>query len=149
MRADRIAILVGSGALALIAGALLFQYAGGYPPCQMCHWQRWPHIAAAIIGIAGGLLLPRHGRALSVAAILLVALSGAIGVFHAGVEWQWWQGPAECGAGPIDFSNLRASVVRCDVAAWTLFGLSLAGYNALASFGIAAVGAILLRKSNG
>jgi disulfide bond formation protein DsbB len=148
MRAERIAVLVGSGAAALIAGALLFQYAGGLPPCQMCHWQRWPHIAAAIVGIGGGLLLPRHARSASIIAILLVALSGAIGVFHAGVEWHWWQGPTECSAGPIDFNNLRSAVVRCDVAAWRLFGISLAGYNALISFGLAAIGASLLRKAN-
>ena len=54
LRADNIALAMGLGALALILGALGFQYIGGVAPCEMCHWQRWPHIAAAIIGIAGG-----------------------------------------------------------------------------------------------
>ena len=54
MRAETVARGVGLGALALIAGALGFQYIGGIAPCEMCHWQRWPHIAAAIIGIVGG-----------------------------------------------------------------------------------------------
>ena len=51
LRADWIAIGVGAVALALILGALGYQYLGGLPPCQMCHWQRWPHIAAAVIGL--------------------------------------------------------------------------------------------------
>jgi disulfide bond formation protein DsbB len=81
-------------------------------------------------------------------AALLIALSGAIGAYHAGVEWHWWPGPQSCtgpafhyGGGPLD---LNAPVVVCDMAAWRLFGLSLAGYNALISFAIAAVAAILL-----
>jgi disulfide bond formation protein DsbB len=147
----RIALALGALALALILGALAFQYLGGIAPCEMCMWQRYPHIAAAVVGIGGGLavtagLLDRKvGTPISILTILLVAASGAIAVYHAGVEWQFWLGPAACTgnafAGPLD---LNAPVVRCDVAAWRLFGLSLAGYNALASLGAAAVAAWLL-----
>jgi disulfide bond formation protein DsbB len=53
MRDEQIARLVGAGALALILGALGFQYLHHLPPCEMCHWQRWPHIAAAALGLIG------------------------------------------------------------------------------------------------
>ena len=99
-RPANIALAMGALALALILGALGFQYLDGLPPCEMCMWQRYPHIAAASIGLGGGLVVrsgaidSRLGTPLAVLATLLVALSGAIGVYHAGVEWHWWKGPS-------------------------------------------------------
>jgi disulfide bond formation protein DsbB len=70
-----------------------------------------------------------------------------LSAFHAGVEWKWWPGPTDC-SGPIDkfgsTANLlnqlqRISLVRCDEAAWRLFGLSMAGYDFFVSFGLAVV----------
>jgi disulfide bond formation protein DsbB len=155
MRAERIAIFAGLVALALILGALCFQYLGNLPPCEMCHWQRWPHIAAAVIGIVGGALIG-SGRldsklAVVVAAVtlLLIVASGAIGAYQAGVEWQWWAGPAACTGPAIHLTgtlDLNQAVVRCDVAAFRLFGISLAGYNALISFLTALAGAFLLAR---
>ena len=149
-----IALFVGLGALALILGALGFQYLDRLPPCEMCMWQRYPHIAASIVGIggfaliAGGFLPRKTGVALAFLTVGLVLVSGSLGVYHAGVEWQWWQGPRACtgaafhaASGPLD---LNAPVVRCDRAAWRLFGLSLAGYNALLSFGLAGTALALL-----
>jgi disulfide bond formation protein DsbB len=151
--ATRIAWLEGAVALALILGALGFQYIGHYPPCEMCHWQRWPHIGAAIIGLGGAILLSigildkRAAPLIAALAILGVAASGALGVFHAGVEWHWWPGPAACTTG-FQFDggalDLNARVPQCDVAAWRLFGISMAGYNALISLGAAACGTFLL-----
>ena len=153
MKPDRTALLLGLLALALILGALGFQYIGGYPPCEMCMWQRYPHIAAAAIGILGvgamraGLLDSKLAAPIAWLTVLLVAVSGAIAVYHAGVEWHWWKGPSACTGraftGPID---LNQKVVLCDIAAWRKFGLSLAGYNALVSLGAAAIGAWSLRK---
>lgn len=149
--ARTIAGWLGACALALVLGALGFQYIGHILPCEICHWQRWPHIAAAVVGLGGGLLiaagvLPRSaGMPLAWLALLLIALSGAIGVYHAGVEWQLWKGPTACtGAAFSGAMDLNAPVVRCDAAAWRLFGLSLAGYNVLFSFGIAGIAAWLL-----
>ena len=152
MKADQVAIFAGAVALLLILGALFFQYALNYPPCEMCHWQRWPHIAAAIVGLGGALLLratdPKSPLLLPLAVLtlLLVATSGAIGIFHAGVEWQWWQGPSACTTGYVFTGklDLNAPVPRCDIAAWRLLGISMAGYNAAISLATAAVGAFLL-----
>ncbi len=152
MRATQVAIFAGSVALALILGALFFQYVLNYPPCEICHWQRWPHIAAAFIGLGGGLMLrgAKSSLALPLAAlsVLLVAASGAIGVYHAGVEWHWWPGPAACTTGYVFTGtlDLNAPVPHCDIAAWRLFGISMAGYNALISLTTAAAGVFLLTK---
>lgn len=155
-RASEIAIFAGSVALALILGALAFQYIGGYPPCEMCHWQRWPHIAAAVIGLGGGLLVEigaldrRLALPLAVLTAALVASSGAIGVYHAGVEWKFWPGPAACTSAyvpgqVVDLTHF-GRVPLCDRAAWRLFGVSMAGYNALISLGSAAVALFTLAK---
>jgi disulfide bond formation protein DsbB len=150
-----VALLLGTGALFLILGALGFQYLDRLPPCEICMWQRYPHIAAAAAGIGGYLLMrggivpSAWGSAFAVLALCLIVSSGAIGIYQAGIEWQWWPGPTACtGAafqttGPLD---LTAPVVRCDRAAWRLFGISLAGYNVLFSFAFAAIGLFLLRK---
>ncbi|MGH6616245.1 disulfide bond formation protein B [Sphingomonas sp.] len=133
--------------VALMAGALLSQYWGGLFPCEMCHWQRWPHYTA--IGLAGFafFLPPPARRLLVVLAALAIATSGAIGVFHAGVEYHWWNGITACasnitgsGGTPQDMLAriMGAPIIRCDVAQWSLFGISLAGFNALFSLGGAA-----------
>ena len=147
------ALLAGGFSFALLAGAFAFQYIGGLAPCEMCIWQRWPHGAAILVGFGGGLfarLLPRDTvRTLAWLAILAIALSGAIGVFHAGVEWKLWPGPTACTGigfvpGQDDFKPFQ--VVRCDEAQWRLFGISLAGYNAIFSLAAAALIARLLAR---
>ena len=149
-------MLAGGVSLLLLLGAWGFQYLGGLAPCEMCIWQRWPHGAAIIIGLLGGGLLvtgvlpARFARIIAVAAIAALAISGAIGVFHAGVEWKLWPGPSECtGFGYVpgrdDFKPLQ--VVRCDEAQWRLLGISLAGYNAVFSLGIAALAFSWLRRA--
>jgi disulfide bond formation protein DsbB len=109
-----------------------------------------------VIGLGGGLLLgkgvlpARLAPAVAALAILGVAVSGGLGVFHAGVEWHFWPGPTACTTGfrftggPID---MNAPVPHCDIAAWRLFGISMAGYNAIISLGAAALGALaMVRK---
>jgi disulfide bond formation protein DsbB len=154
VRQTQAAALAGGVALALLVGALLFQYVGGLPPCPMCHWQRWPHIASAVLGLGGALLigsgvLPRPSAApIALIAVVGLVISGAIGIFHAGVEWDLWEGPAACVGGgyvPGEDDGGVFNIVRCDVAPWRLFGLSLAGYNALISLGIAGFCLSLLR----
>ena len=155
MNATRTALALGAVALALILGALGFQYIGGYPPCEMCMWQRYPHFAAIAVGLGGGLLLqagllPRTlAKPVAILAALCVAVSGAIGVYHAGVEWHWWQGPSSCTGAAFQVSgvlDLNAQIVSCDRAAWRLFGISMAGYNALVSLGAAIIAAFALMR---
>jgi len=75
--------------------------------------------------------------------------SAGLGAYHAGVEWRWWAGPSDCSGPMTDFTingpllkQLQSiHVVRCDEAAWRLFGLSLAGYNVLISLALAAIAA--------
>jgi disulfide bond formation protein DsbB len=154
MKTEHVAIAAGCVSLTLILGALGFQYLGNLPPCEMCHWQRWPHIAAAIVGILGGVWLSRQAKSdgalpLAIITLLLVAASGAIGAYQAGVEWGYLPGPAACTGGPIYLTtnmDLNHPVVRCDIAAFRLFGISLAGYNALISFATVAGGAWMLAR---
>jgi disulfide bond formation protein DsbB len=140
---------------ALLAGAFGSQYLGGLFPCEMCWWQRYPHEAAiALALLAYGLSgQPRWSRALVILASIAIAVSGAIGVFHAGVEYKWWEGITTCSRGPSAASAdellkaiMAAPVIRCDQPQWTLFGVSLAGFNALFSFASAiAIWALLVR----
>ena len=136
--ARALALLIPAG---LLGGALASQYVFGLPPCEMCHWQRWPHYAALVPALGAFVAPERTRKALLLLAALLVAVSGAIGVFHAGVEYGWWQGVTACSApGAATLEDLlNAPLVRCNVAPWELFGISLAGYNATISLGGAAL----------
>jgi disulfide bond formation protein DsbB len=148
-------MLAGSVSLVLLVGAWAFQYLGGLAPCEMCIWQRWPHAAAIWLGLAGGALIllgaiPRRAAPILAAlAILALAVSGAIGVFHAGVEWKFWPGPPACtGFGYVPGQDNGAfQIVRCDEAQWRLLGISLAGYNAVFSLALAAVAGLMMRRA--
>ena len=143
--------------VALLAGAWGSQLFGGLYPCEMCHWQRWPHYAALVPAFLAFFVPQRSIRgSLVILAALLIAVSGAIGVAHAGVEYGWWQGFTACtstvsftGGSAADRLNaiLKAPVIRCDVAQWTLGGISLAGFNAIFSLGGAAAILVLMRKA--
>lgn len=150
--------LGGATSALLLAGALLFQYVGGLPPCEMCHWQRWPHIAAVVLAVLGGWLLARGttgvARLAASGAGLALLTTGGIGVFHVGVEQGWWQGITRCAAsGSASSLNdimaevMAAPLVRCDAIPWSLFGVSMAGYNALISLGMGAIVLWLSLKS--
>lgn len=130
---------------ALMGGALISQYGFGLYPCQMCWWQRYPHITAIVLAL---LALTIRGKGAGDMTVILAAIcigaSGLIGGFHAGVEYGWWEGVTSCatvasGGNPLD-AIMNAPVIRCDVAPWSLLGISLAGFNFLISLG----GAILI-----
>ena len=142
-----VALLVPTG---LLGGALLSQYVGGLAPCEMCYWQRWPHGAAIVLAALAFTAPAASGRSriLTALAALAMAVSGAIGVFHAGVEYGWWEGFSQCTAGgAMNLDDLlSAPVVRCDEVQWSLLGVSMAGWNALISLGSAALVAVLLAR---
>jgi disulfide bond formation protein DsbB len=140
----------------LLGGALASQYLGGLHPCEMCMWQRWPHVAAIFLAL-GAIAMrtkPHISAGLTAIAALAIALSGGIGVFHAGVEYGWWQGITACsttaaaGGDPLK-AILDAPLVRCDVAPWSLFGISLAGWNCVFSLGAAFAVWALARRDDG
>jgi disulfide bond formation protein DsbB len=147
LRADKIALGIGLGSLALILGALGFQYIGGVAPCEMCHWQRWPHIAAAIIGIVVVALARDKARALAWLAVVLVLASGLIGLYQSGMQWRILPGPSSCSGHRFVIGSNMTADVQCDVVTWQLFGLSLAAYNAIFSFLIAGLGGLALLKA--
>ena len=127
----------------LLGGALLSQYVGGLHPCEMCIWQRWPHGVAIVIA-ALAFLFPansRNARLLVALAAIAIATSGAIGVFHAGVELKYWEGLTRCstgGAMSLD-ELMKVPLVRCDQVQFSFLGISMAGWNAILSLGGAAV----------
>jgi disulfide bond formation protein DsbB len=135
-------------AFATIAGAWIFEW-WGYAPCYLCLLQRWPYYAAILLlpvtAIAAG-NAPWIRRPALWAFALLFAGSAVFGLYHAGVEWKWWPGPTTCGGGGqlTGLPDLTKTVVMCDEAALRIFGLSLAGWNAVIS---AALAAWLLRAS--
>jgi disulfide bond formation protein DsbB len=145
-KAATVALGVGLGALALILGALGLQYIGGVKPCEICHWQRWPHIAAAVIGIVGVGIARDKARALAWTAIGLVAISGLIGLYQSGMQWQLLPGPSACSGHRFVVGSNVVPEVQCDVVTWQFFGLSLATYNAIFSFLMVGLGGFLLLK---
>ena len=134
-----LALLVPTG---LLAGALGSQYLGGLYPCEMCHWQRWPHYAAVAFALVSFAMRRSadRGRSFVWLAALAILASGAIGFYHAGVEAGWFEGFTTCtatlGAGSSEDALARilaAPVVRCDQVQWRLLGISMAGWNAILS----------------
>ncbi len=141
--------------VALLGGALGSQYIGGLYPCEMCHWQRWPHYAAVPLALLA--IFTRHKLAPAMLflslAMLMILTSGLIGIFHAGVEYGWWEGLTTCSTAPSaggDFLSdiMETPVISCDQTQWELFGISLAGFNAIISIGTAiAITWLVTRKT--
>ena len=137
--------LAGLGSLAILLGAFGFQYIGGLAPCPMCIWQRWPHAAAIIVAVLAITVMWRHRRILSLAGAAMMVVSTGLGIFHAGVEQKWWDGPSSCsGMDPTALSTedllaqiMSAPLVRCDDIVWDLWGITMAGWNALISAALA------------
>lgn len=143
-----IAFLISLG---MLCSAWAFQYIGGLAPCQMCYWQRHGHKAvlavSALAMLSQYLGRRRPGRKpLSRFAIGLIAIafavSAVLGAWHMGVEYGWWEGPKTCMVapiGPITMGGFEDSLkdpikmLACSDVAWSMFGLSMAGWNALVS----------------
>jgi disulfide bond formation protein DsbB len=133
---------------ALLGGALGSQYLGGLHPCEMCYWQRWPHGAAIVIALlsfTAPASSPR-ARTLVLLAALAIAVSGCIGVYHAGVEAKVFEGLTQCTATATATNTadllkqiVHAPLVRCDEVQFRFLGISMAGWNAILSLGGAAL----------
>jgi len=124
--------------LATIVGAWIFQYAG-YPPCELCLKQRWAYYAvvplSAIFAVAAS-ENPKYLRYGLIVLGLIMLASCIFGIYHSGVEWKFWKGPSSCtGGGSFKSAlpDLSQPEAMCDQPAIRIFGISLAGYNALIS----------------
>lgn len=145
------------GALAsasLLAGAFAFEHLGGLPPCPLCYTQRWVHAAALAFALLSFIAIQASGAVRQVSRLLcwilglIFLVSLYWGGFHAGIEYGLWAGPASCTAlGNTEVSlesltaalNTSTNVVMCDEIAWSMLGISMAGWNAIVSAGLAAM----------
>ena len=147
-----IAIFLVLAMAATVGAALGFQHIGGYIPCKLCLVQRIPYYVGvplmALAAVSAALRCPAAlTRGLLAAGGLLMLYGLFLGVQHSGVEWGWWAGPTDCGAvAPVDTGGKgvldaldKFVPPSCDKAALRILGLSLAGWNAIASFILAAV----------
>jgi disulfide bond formation protein DsbB len=152
----QLGLLAAGGSTALLLAAFVFQ-ALGYAPCAMCIWQRYPHAVA----IGAGVFL-----AIGLAPLLFLAVgavsaatTAVIGVYHTGVERDWWQGPTSCTGSGLDLSNMAGSdllpsassgpsnLVMCDEVAWEFLTLSMASWNALWSAVLAGIWVLAILRA--
>jgi disulfide bond formation protein DsbB len=154
------ALAIAAIATATLAGAWFFQLVLDIRPCPLCLEQRYAYYLAIPLGgllaFAAGREAPRWVLVAGFAILAIAALGNAgLGAYHAGVEWQFWQGPTEC-SGPVGNFGSAASmlerldavkVIRCDEVQWRFLGLSLAGYNVLISLLMAGLAAWSLVKA--
>lgn len=147
-----LAFIALAGSAGLLLGALAFEHLGGLYPCILCLWQRWPHLVALLLGLAA---LKWQGPALPALAGLAVLTSAGIGVYHFGVEQDWWAGLQQCAVNTLvdvssaDLLNTDVSVgapAACGKVAWSFLGLSMAGWNVVASTLLAGLWALAARK---
>ncbi len=145
MTARAIALIVPAS---LLAGAYVSQYGFGLFPCEMCWWQRYAHFAVLVPAVLAFAASDAARLWLVRLAGVLLLIAALLGGYHAGVEYDWWEGVTTCattaaaGGDPLE-AILNAPIVRCDTAPWSLFGISLAGWNFLIS-GTAALAVLIL-----
>ncbi|QPC85634.1 disulfide bond formation protein B [Mesorhizobium sp. NBSH29] len=140
------AVFLALAMAAVVGGALAFEHLGGYMPCKLCLEQRTPYYVGAplmlLAALSATLRIPAPlTRGLLLFGAGLMAYGLYLAVFHSGVEWGWWPGPSDCGAvtsaatggnGVLDVLNTIIPP-SCDTAALRFLGLSMAGWNAIAS----------------
>lgn len=153
------ALLVALGSIFALASAWYFQLVIGLAPCPLCLEQRFAYYAGVPVALLAIVLAlsGRWGWARVLLGLLALAMAAnaALAVYHAGVEWRFWPGPVTCTGVPTVTENVfealkGARVPRCDEAPWRLFGISMAGWNALIAAGLAVIagwGAATSRKA--
>ncbi len=159
LRAALLGIAIAGGT---IAAAWAFELIGGLAPCPLCLTQRIPYYAGLpVAGLAAFFALRPGGLALGRLTLLVFAAimlaSAGLGAYHAGVEWHWWPGPADCAvaadAAATSITALQQQLanaprlVPCDEAAWRFLGLSLAGWNVVISLGVAVLSLAAIKAS--
>ncbi|WP_150524232.1 disulfide bond formation protein B [Roseibium sediminis] len=147
-------LLLLVGGLAVIGAAWGFQLIGGYIPCKLCLEQRVPYYVGLPLALVALFLMQmrRHGLAAGLLCIVAIvfAYGAGLGAYQAGAEWAFWDGPNDCGGGastPTSAADMLSAlqsvkVVSCTEASWRMFGLSFAGWNAVASSGLTLLAAL-------
>ena len=147
-------VLIASAVV--LGSAFMSQYWGGLAPCELCLLQRWPWAAAILVALVA--LVAGSRPALPWVALVLAivfALSVGFAFYHVGVEQHWFAGPSACtasGGGALTLEEMKRQIigtapVLCDRVQWSLFGVSLAGWNLLASLGMVAVCAVVFART--
>ena len=153
LQASRNALVLVALASALaLTAAFISQYVFDLPPCDLCIYQRYPYVIAIALYLVTLMPVARPfaAWALVLSALILLFNSG-IATYHVGVEQNWWIGPEGCTGPhgtPQTLDALRAQiaatpVIRCDVIAFSLFGISMAGYNVIFSLALAIYAALV------
>jgi disulfide bond formation protein DsbB len=155
-------LLIAAISFSALAGAYFFQYVVGLPPCPLCLYQRIPHAMNVVLGLTAFIFSgrPKASASIILLASLVYMSSASIAFYHAGVEQHWWASFLEACTAQIDSAsgNLLQQIeqtraVRCDTIPWQMFGISMAGYNAVLSILTAvyalAASVMILRRSNG
>jgi len=150
------AAFVLAAAVAVLGAALLSQYWGGLTPCELCLLQRWPWAAAIVVAIVV-LLVGDRAPLAWVAPVfgVVFAVSAAFAFYHVGVEQHWFAGPSVCTASGAGHAKtleemkrliLNSAPVQCDQVQWSLFDVSMAGWNLVASLAMLACSIAALRQ---
>jgi disulfide bond formation protein DsbB len=141
---------------AMLAIAHAFETFGHLAPCELCLKERQIYwLAGTIAAVAVGFsFTPKSELAARLANVLLVLAffySAVLAAYHAGAEWKWWPGPESCSGGHahVTAGDLTAflkgapmAMPACDKAAWVFLGLSMAGWNVVASVILAGASAL-------
>ena len=139
MTTKQLITIAGICSAAVILGAYSFEYIGGFLPCKLCFWQRYPHFLNILIFL---LFYFVSMRSLIFIGMISMLVSTILAFYHVGVEQKYWSGPNSCTNSSIEGLStdqlldkiMSAPLVRCDEIAWDLIGISMAGWNALISF---------------
>ncbi|NLR99030.1 disulfide bond formation protein B [Rhizobium sp. P38BS-XIX] len=154
-------VLLTIGMIIVIGSALGFQHIGGYIPCALCLEQRQPYYygipVAIVAALTAALGLPSWiTRGLLIVAGLMMVVGGGIGVYHAGVEWHFWAGPTTCSTSASSMTQNAGDLLNelstikgpsCTEAALRILGLSMAGWNVIASVILAAIAFVGAKKA--
>lgn len=141
---NQLVFVSAAASLGILLAGYWFQFVVGLAPCELCLLQRIPHMVASLVGMGA---LVAGGRMLPLAGAVTMAISAGLGAYHTGVERKWWPGPSSCSGDVAGFRGLTPEqmldpslvqpIVLCDQVQWTLFGLSMASYNAMMSLALA------------
>ena len=141
-------IMISLGSFGILAVVFAFEHLIGLAPCPLCLNQRIAFYLAMPLGLLAALSATKKPSLSTVSFIALTLIflaNSAYGGYHAGIEWGYWPGPASCAGNTFEVTNIEELILSlekgapplCSEAPWRLFGLSLAGYNMLASLGLA------------